>query len=257
MLSFSLLSQPPAVVLALCGIDSWIAANASRALEPKQASGRAGQGMIAPKCVCVHQLLSRTRFGDTPFPPASSIIGLFPRGLQRVCPFGRSVDYLQSNQQGLVGPIGHLPATRVGSDEGANNLRVAVPNGVQVNFDVNFDFEIDSYTPGVGGLGAGTYKYKRDNEAWTPPKPFDLTSGADVGLLGVEQARQLTVRVNNYPRQSGIFVYFVTDDIDGTTVTLRAGDRWFVNVTHNEGSDFTAADTSSAHQLIECSGRGT
>lgn len=53
---------------------------------------------------------------------------------------------------------------------------------------------------------------------------------------------------------TGLFLYF---DVSSTTITeVSPGDSYFLNVTSNNGLQFNPVDANTAHQFLECSGRG-
>jgi len=56
---------------------------------------------------------------------------------------------------------------------------------------------------------------------------------------------------------SGLYIYFNVVSADLTAGKVAAGDRYFLNVTANNGMAFVPGDGNSAHQYMECSGRGT
>lgn len=60
---------------------------------------------------------------------------------------------------------------------------------------------------------------------------------------------------------TGVYVYFDkqksnTDDFTTTPGEIEAGDLYEFTLYYNEGDNFDASDSNTAHQLIECSGRG-
>ena len=60
------------------------------------------------------------------------------------------------------------------------------------------------------------------------------------------------IQPDNAP--SGLFLYF---DVTATTISsVVPGDSYFFNVTANNGMALDAADGNTAHQYLECSGRG-
>jgi hypothetical protein len=58
-------------------------------------------------------------------------------------------------------------------------------------------------------------------------------------------------------QDSGLYVWFNVATADLAAGKVAAGDRYFLNVTANNGLAFVAGDGNSAHQYVECSGRGT
>lgn len=53
---------------------------------------------------------------------------------------------------------------------------------------------------------------------------------------------------------SGLYVYF---DLDTSSISaVKAGDSYFLNVSANDGMSLVAGDSNTAHQYLECSGRG-
>lgn len=54
---------------------------------------------------------------------------------------------------------------------------------------------------------------------------------------------------------SGLYVYFDTPTTADVSM-VSAEDRYFLNVTFNDGVTFSPSDPNTAHQIVECSGRG-
>lgn len=157
---------------------------------------------------------------------------------QRVCPFGSSFDYIDTEDQEVeTGFVGTLPAA---------TINAKLVNGLHVPFDYNVEILVMANP----ASGAFPIQYKRDvDTVWSQPITVDDGTGT-AALSSAATAYELRVKVNNVQKNTGVFIWF--DSI----ANAAAGDKYFVNVTYNDGSDFTKADDNSAHQMVECSGRG-
>jgi EGF-like domain/Laminin EGF domain len=181
--------------------------------------------------------------------------------LQRVCPYGKSFSAIKTSRAEIVRPIGWVPllsGSRTTTD--ANALQAYLVNGFQLPFDLNVEIEITSFTDGdADGDGTGTYKFKRDvDRYWSAPVAFDTATavGANtVGMMGPETAHELVFLVNNVQKRSGVFIY-IDNTYSTSTDPIVVGDKWFLNVTQNDGSDFAIGEDALSHQVIECSGAG-
>lgn len=172
-----------------------------------------------------------------------------------MCPVGVSHDILSSQQQSLVGAVGSVPTALGSRTTAANSLKMFVVNGVHVPFDLNIDVEIVSYAP-VAGLGAGSFRYKRDVEAaWSTPKAFSTTGGA-LAAASTETAHQIITKQSGVDKPTGVYVWFDPTGLSATN-TMAAGDAFFFNVTYNNGANFQAGDDNTAHAVVTCSGRGS
>ena len=81
----------------------------------------------------------------------------------------------------------------------------------------------------------------------------EVTSPTDGG-----GGRDTAIPISPNGQPTGLYIYW--EGLDGMSSllphTVNKGDRYFLNVTHNNGVRFLADDANSAHQAAECSGRG-
>lgn len=83
----------------------------------------------------------------------------------------------------------------------------------------------------------------------------ELVASLGTGLY-TTRVLALQIKSGMPPKDSGLYVYF--DVAQSTDIeSINAGDRYWVNVTYNDGGRFLAADGNTGHQNMECSGRGT
>jgi hypothetical protein len=74
------------------------------------------------------------------------------------------------------------------------------------------------------------------------------------GFAATTRATAFHVRPDT---DSGLYIYFNVVSADLAAGKVAQGDRYFLNVTANNGVAFVPGDGNSAHQYMECSGRGT
>ena len=99
--------------------------------------------------------------------------------------------------------------------------------------------------------------------ARAPSPPHTQTYSAEViavyssgaGSTGMYTSREQAYQITSASGPTGLYIYF---DITSPTqiATVNAGDRYFLNVTFNDGVRFIPDDANTAHQPFECSGRG-
>lgn len=185
---------------------------------------------------------------------------------QRMCPFGRSIGNPSTGRQTII-PSGTANVATTGYSVAStyvkDDLRVVMPAGLQVGFDLNVEFEILNYVDSDAAStydGAGQVRYRRDVDTeFSQPYDFNLASGASADVSSVSTAHEVKVKVNGYDRNTGLFFYITegpASDTAANSAGLSQGDRWWVNVTYNNGYDFSIHDHNDLHQLEECSGRG-
>jgi hypothetical protein len=88
----------------------------------------------------------------------------------------------------------------------------------------------------------------------SPTQTYYSQETATVGAAATSRATAFHVRPD---MDSGLYIYFDVVAADLLAGKVSQGDRYFLNVTANNGMPFVAGDGNSAHQYIECSGRGT
>jgi hypothetical protein len=69
-------------------------------------------------------------------------------------------------------------------------------------------------------------------------------------------ARKFALHLRPDNQDTGLFIYFDTP-LASQIQTMVVGDRYWLNVTGNDGVAFLTSDPNTAHQSVECSGRGT
>jgi len=136
----------------------------------------------------------------------------------------------------------------------ATGLEAFITDGVQVEFDFNFEVEVVSYDNSASPYPM-VFKYKRDvDKLWSQPQTVNLATETELGSSQAN-ALEMYTKVNGRNRRTGIYIYFLEQS---TIVDVpEAGDKWYGNVTHNSGNRFMPGNGNTAHQLIECSGRGS
>ena len=179
---------------------------------------------------------------------------------QRVCPYGLTHDYITDAQQELqsiwstansdsaapVPYIGFIPNPE--TSVGVPKLNAFLNGGFLLQRDYGVDVNVVSVPQGTNTI---KFQWKLSTE-----KTFrsEITASQPTGLY--------TTRAFAYhimpdsSTDSGLYIYFdtpTTADVD----MVQAQDRYFLNVTFNDGVTFSPSDPNTAHQIVECSARGT
>jgi len=131
-------------------------------------------------------------------------------------------------------------------------------NGFLLNRDLGADFRI--VTVDIGSQRA-RFQWKLSNQrAYNAEVEVTLSKFND-------RARAYHLRADfnedGTADDSGLFVYFNVNGEDfnfpsstPSSQSLFPGDRYFLNVTFNEGKSVTLSDQNTVHSVVECSGRG-
>lgn len=224
-------------------------AAAAMAACPNQCSGHGRCGDF-DKCVCFRQqgLYSPYRYGYTGADCS-----------QRTCPLGRAYDRISSSTPELS-PLVFTPskANPAGTDYESNNKLVVVfnPAAQDDNFrklrrDQSFVVQIMSTTGTADPYGTFAWRFEEDEYFQPEQSLADFVSATRGFALS---------KFNG--ASTGVFMYWdagkgATEDFRTTLGEIAAGDSYTFTLTWNEGDNFDATDSNTAHQLIECSGRGS
>jgi len=181
---------------------------------------------------------------------------------QRVCPYGISHDYItdssqellavwnpESNANGESNPyVGFIPAPVTdGKSIGQPRLKAFLNGGFLLNRDYGLDVRVVQVPAGTNTI---KFQWKFSTE-----KTFRSEVTASLATT-LYMTRAFAYHVMQDPAtDSGLYIYFDTPT-PADVYSVNAEDRYFLNVTFNEGLKFLASDPNSAHQIVECSGRG-
>ncbi len=128
---------------------------------------------------------------------------------------------------------------------GKPKLHAFLNNGFLLNRDLGFDFRIVEIASDGNSF---KFQWKLSNQ-----KGFNPEASASLPSTYVSRASALHLQPEN--QASGLYVYFdVASSID--IQEMKAGDRYWLNVTYNDGTNFATSNGNTAHQLVECSARG-
>lgn len=97
------------------------------------------------------------------------------------------------------------------------------------------------------------FQWKLSTQRTYNPEVITDTSAANNGLY---LTRQFALHLRPDGANTGLFIYFDATTKDALTAAAVAGDRYWFNVTGNDGLPFLKSDSNTAHQFAECSGRG-
>lgn len=135
------------------------------------------------------------------------------------------------------------PATNVGTPK----LKAFLNHGFLLQRDYGVDIRVVSVPVGTNTI---KFQWKLSNE-----KTFrsEVTANQATGLY-TTRAFAYHVRPDN--KDSSFYIYFDTPTT-ADVLSVQAEDRYFVNITFNDGQVFVPSNPNTAHQIVECSGRGT
>jgi len=177
---------------------------------------------------------------------------------QRVCPYGTTHDLILDATQELAkiwdsetNPyVGYIPA-----DPTSNTplLKAFLNQGTLFNRDIGLDVRVVAVDYS-GPSNTIRFQWKTsDLKTYSAEVVAVYSSGSSDS--GAYTTRQQAYQITSASGPTGLYIYF---DITSATLvpTIKAGDRYFMNVTFNDGVRFIADDANTAHQPFECSGRG-
>lgn len=217
---------------------------AAQAACPNQCSGHGRCGDF-DKCVCFRQqgLYSPYRYG---FTGADCSL--------RTCPLGRAFDIISSSTPGLS-PIVFKSSTGASNDKLSVIFIAAAQSDAYraLRRDQKFIVKIMTVTSGhTSPYGTFTWRYEED-EYYQQESDIEQFSSATKSFALTKSTADTT---------SGVYVYWdptkgSTPDFKTTDSQIAPGDTYEFTLYFNEGDSFDGSDSNTAHQLIECSGRGT
>lgn len=230
------------------------------------------------RCVCFKQqgLANPYRFGFTgpdcsqrTYNSSVCAVGLDPRPATPVpdpvsfhfagaCPMGKAYDTLSSSVATL-GPIIFKAASPTSKDKLQTVFIPSAQNQAFRNLKrpQKFVVRISTVTaPGVAPYGTFAWRFIED-EYYSP----ELEIGQYTGSNSMLELASGSPSIN-----TGVYIYWdnvknaatagAADDFK-LSLLLAPGDTYEFTLDVNEGETFNPADSNSAHQLVECSGRGT
>jgi hypothetical protein len=216
---------------------------------PNQCSGHGRCGDF-DRCLCFRQqgLSSPYRFGFTG--PDCSL---------RACPLGKSYDRITSNIPSLS-PIVFKKSAPAGVSK--DKLQATfIPAAQDQSFrdlkrSQKFVVRISTVSQSNSQYGTFAWRFEED-EYYSSEYAIENFMGSTTAL---ELKRDSTVG------SSGVYVYWdksknsqdgATDDFTLTRSLISPGDAYEFTLEFNEGEAFDSSNSNTAHQLAECSGRGT
>jgi hypothetical protein len=176
------------------------------------------------------------------------------------CPLGKAYDYISSSSPSLT-PIVFKPSTLPGTKSTNKLSAVFIPAAQSAGFralrrDQKFVVRIMT-TTGVTSPVApyGTFAWRFEEDEYYQPEQEMNIYMSPTKSFPLSKASDPTIR-------SGVYIYWDpkkgnTDSFEDTLGEIVAGDTYEFTLAYNEGDSFDGSDSNTAHQLIECSGRGT
>ena len=187
-----------------------------------------------------------------------------------MCPYGDSHDIISDQGQqllpvsygyaaayGSADPfIGFLPAIPTGAAPSQSHMHAFLNNGFLLNRDLGLDVKIVSIT-NAGASSSLVFQWKLNTEkTFNSENTLSYNNGAGA-YLSPSSAYHVRPNLGAGATDSGLYLYFDLTTNDFSTPTVYPGDRYFLNVSFNEGKAVRYNDDNTVHPLMECSGRGT
>jgi hypothetical protein len=174
------------------------------------------------------------------------------------CPVGKAFDYLSTSIPSLSTVV-FDGATATSTQK---LTAVFIPAAQSAGFralrrDQKFWIEIMTVTheAGVPVPPYGTFAWRFDEDEYFQPE-------SDIGLYTTSQKSFTLSKTNDVNVTTGVYIFW--DPQKGNSPSffenlgqIQAGDTYSFTLSYNEGDSFDGSDSNTAHQLIECSGRGS
>lgn len=172
-----------------------------------------------------------------------------------MCPFAPAHDAIATKTQSdtsfnFAGRVGLIGAEATST----NSLQVMVANKLAQQRDLNVEVEV------LGSDAIGTpkriqWRYKfSDHNKFFGSAYIAQYHGVD-SASNVASDSHTAVQLMLGGAGSGIFVWW--DMTAMTSVSVIPSDRYFFNATWHDNSHFVDTNSDTAHQSVECAGRGT
>jgi hypothetical protein len=177
----------------------------------------------------------------------------------RTCPLGKAFDRISSSTPGIA-PVVFKPSTLPGAK--SNNklsavfISAAQSSGYRAQRrDQKFVVRIMTTSAVANSPVApyGTFAWRFEEDEYYQPED-------EIGLYSSPTKSYALSKSSDM--STGVYIYW--DPRKGNTPTfeteageIAAGDTYEFTLFYNEGDAFEGSDSNTAHQLIECSGRGT
>jgi hypothetical protein len=222
---------------------------------PNQCSGH-GRCDEYDKCICNHQVGT-----NNPYRYAYTGVDCS----LRTCPTGIAYDAI-ATQASALGSV-TFKASTAAEDPQPKLRAFANPELRDTTFkalrrDQKFVVKVMSADYSTN---KATFAWKLDEDEYFGTETTFSLNGANMDYTTPETARHLVRKdaAGNTVFETGVFVFFdaylngQTGFLVAGKKQLVAGDVYSFSLSWNDQIDFTAGDSNTAHQEIECSGRGT
>lgn len=166
---------------------------------------------------------------------------------KKVCPYGMTHDVISDADQELEpvwnggSSVGFISANGVSTSV----LKAFLNGGFLPTADMGLDVRVvrpDS--------ASNLIKFQ-----WKTSTQKTFGSEETALVAGAYTTRQTAYHVRPNNADTGLYVYFDVA-VPSDLANLAAGDKYFLNVSSNDGIRFIPGDGNTAHQRMECSGRG-
>jgi hypothetical protein len=228
---------------------------------PNQCSGH-GRCGANDKCICYNQAGS-----SNPYRAAYAGVDCS----LRTCPTGRAFDDISTSAPALS-PISYAAASTTADPQPKLEIFFNPSNRSQefknLKRDQVFMVKVMSVTSASSSAIAGTYTWKfAEDEYYGPESPIQSATAPESARgLNKKILVDATASVPAYYYQdTGVYVWWDANKggkfgwvnaADNTKKSIGAGDIYTFTLSWNDDISFSEDDSNSAHQQVECSGRG-
>lgn len=168
---------------------------------------------------------------------------------------GKAYDYISSSIPSLS-PLIFKQSTLPNTQSNAKLTAVFIPAAQAAGFkalrrDQKFIVKIMTTSGTTSPYGTFAWRFDED-EYYQPEQPINLYSSPT-------KSKELS---KSSDMSTGVYVYWDaqkgnTPSFQTTLGEIKEGDSYEFTLMYNEGDSFDGSDSNTAHQLTECSGRGT
>lgn len=209
---------------------------------PNQCSGHGRCGAF-DQCICF-------RSAGTSHPYRYGYTG--PDCSQRTCPTSRVYDAITSATPS-VSPIQFVSSSGASKEK----LRVLFSPAARTQTFLNYKRDqtvwVRIMTVSTDPNKIGTFTWKFDEDEYYQPEAVIASSQTENSAYALSQTTSGGAVV-----ATGLYIYWDgTYKGSSTFSEIAAGDVYTFTLSFNDGNTFDAADSNTAHQEVECAGRGT
>ncbi|RYG54493.1 hypothetical protein EON66_07045, partial [archaeon] len=151
-----------------------------------------------------------------------------------------NVNYPTANQPDTVGFVPKAVTS-------VHKLRAFLNNGFLISSDVGVDVRVVSVDTANGLTAKFQYKFSTQR-VFNAEQTLYTTNG------GMFTTKATALHALNNGESTGLYLYFDVTTADLQANKLVVDDRYYLNITHNEGIAVLTRDANTVHLMAECAG---